>query len=147
MQRPLIIAVLLAVPAAAYAADTIQPGQWQTTVKTTPIAMPGVEAGTLQAMMGKPVIVTDCVTEADVKQGPKALLDASDGQCSYSKFELAGGRIDTVATCKRGSATTTVTTKGSYTPTSIKATSSMSGTNGMKMTSEMTSTRIGACPK
>lgn len=144
-----ILAAFAVIPQ-SHAAETIKPGQWQITTTPQTIDMPGMPAGMASAMLGKPMTLSVCITPDDVKQGPRALFSASKGKCDYSKFDVAGGKIDLVAECKGGRGISIKTSStGSFTPTSydVASKSEMTGPHSMKSTARSSGKWVGSCKK
>lgn len=140
MRRIVILAAAVATPALA---QSIQPGQWQTTSTVSSMNMPGLPPAALAAMKGHPTTVSNCVTPEQAKAGPKELLKSAPS-CTFNRFSMAGGRIDSEMVCARGGRTTTATTTGSYTPVSMTATSKVVA-EGMTITATVSGKRIGDC--
>ena len=138
---------LVAVP--AMAAETIRAGQWETHTAISDVSMPGAPPGLAEMMKGKPQTHRHCVTPEQATAGPKELFAKSEGQCQFTRFNMAGGKIDTVMQCKqRQGATMNGVVKGSYTPTSYKTTTrlEMTGPQGkMVMLSSGSGKWLGPC--
>ncbi len=138
----------VAVPAIA---DTpIQPGQWELRTIVTSVDMPGAPPQML-AMMKKPHVMRHCVTPEQAAKGPQQMLQEGKSDCRFTRYALAGGRLDAAMRCnskERG--VMTVTTKGRFTPANYDVTSAMvmSGPQGkMTMTSAGKGKRLGPCAK
>lgn len=92
---------------AAEAAGAIapRPGQYETKVKLLEVNMPqapGVDAGQMQAMMESSMnsTTTQCVTAEDAQNATKQMLEGGESEnCTYSKFDVAGGNIEAEMTC------------------------------------------------
>lgn len=144
-------AFALAITSTAAIANTpIQPGQWEVRSTVTAVDMPGAPPQMLQ-MMKKPQTMRHCITAEQAARGPQELLRQSKGECKFTKYALAGGRMDAVMQCNSGKGNSmTATTRGSYTPTSYEMTSTMvmNGPQGkMTMSSKGTARRLGPCAK
>jgi hypothetical protein len=110
----------------AYAADRVQPGQWETTIT----------AG------GRDRVMKACVTvaEASVANGDEKTFQASvvktaqDAGCTVKDVKVSGNQVTSDATCGGMQATSTTTYHGDW----YEQTSS----NGTKVRAK----RVGACP-
>jgi Protein of unknown function (DUF3617) len=142
-----LFAMFAALPGVA--SESIRPGQWQVVTTPQSISMPNMPAGLASAMKGRPVTVSFCLSAKDAAANPRTLFEASKGSCTYSKFELSGGRMESAATCKQPGGTMNINSKGRYTDTSYDIDSQLSGTGQMKisMTSKVTGKWIGTCKK
>ena len=127
-------------------ASGIQPGQWETTVTIDSMEMPGAPAGIAKMMVGKTTRVTHCMTAEEAARGPQEMLK-SNKSCTFTRYSMAGGRIDSEMTCKQGAQTTIAVSTGSFTPTSFTAKGRMVSTGQMATTMTMTSVgrRVGDC--
>jgi hypothetical protein len=145
------IALIIALVAAtsAQAADTISPGQWQTVSKTTDFVMPGMPAGMSQKL-GRGITVSRCITPAEVKDNPRALFEASKGKCTYSKFNMAGGKIESVAVCAEAANKMTISSTGTYTATTYAMDMTMVSAGkqgGVTIKTKVTGKHLGDCAK
>jgi len=132
----------------------VRPGKWQTSFKLEEMTMPGMPPQVAEQMKAR-MNVTDtsesCLTEADVKKPREDFFAGANRNCTYDHFTMAGGTIDAEMTCKDGGATMNMTIKGSYSPDSYAARSTMtsSGTGpnggGMTMKSTIAARRVGEC--
>src|SRR3546814_2511373 len=103
---------------AAHVDAPMQPGLWEMKSAVTDVNMPGAPPQMLE-MMKKPQTMRHCVTPDQASRGPQELLKQSQGQCKFSKYDFRAGRVNAVMQCnsrERGSMT--VTTEGSFTPSS-----------------------------
>jgi len=79
------------------------PGKWQTTAQTIAVDMPGIPAEMKKqmtdAMLNKTEVSTSCITEEQAKNPPAQVLAASNGNCKYDNFTMAGGKIDGTLVC------------------------------------------------
>ena len=139
----------LGLAAPAMAAETTRPGQWETRTAIPDVSMPGAPPGLAEMMKGKPHTSRHCVTPEQAAAGPKELFAKSEGQCQFTRFNMAGGKIDTVMQCKqRQGDTMNGVTKGSYTPTTYTTNTrlEMTGQRGkMVMLSSGTGKWLGPC--
>jgi len=139
---------LLIIPVAAQAQVT--PGQWQTTVKVTKMDMPGAPPQMAEmmkrSMAGGAHTVSSCVTPEQAAQGPREMVKQNKS-CKFTKFSMSGGKFSTEMTCVQNGEAMTVRSAGNYGPTSYSATSTMTMTGRMKMTStsQVAGRRLGPC--
>ncbi len=143
----LAMSILLAMPAAA---DTIKAGKWQITSVADAMVIPGMPPELAAKMQSKPTTITHCVTEAQIKDGPRALFEASKGNCRYTKFDMTKGKLESVAVCQQQGSSMTMHSRGTYTAVSYATKSTMTGDGksaGMKMTANVSGKWLGACSK
>lgn len=141
-------------PAPATPAPALRPGEWETSVEMIEAEMPGMPKMGAEAVaraQGTAKTHRYCMTPADAGQPTGAWLSGNaDQKCRYTQFSMAGGRIESVLSCPGpdGREAMTVTTTGTVTPELVNAEArmAMSGANGMKVTTRVTSRRIGECP-
>jgi hypothetical protein len=146
---------------AAQDAVKMQPGQWQTQIKFVSVDVPGMpkaQADMMGQQMAKMSEQTHetCITPEMVSKPPSEMFGGKAGSsCTYEKFELAGGKVDAVMTCKpQGAGEMKASTTGTMSSTSYDLTSetTMSGMPGLPGGGTMTSKtqiigkRIGDCP-
>lgn len=143
--RILLLATMAATPVAG--AQTIQPGEWQSTTRVLMLSMPNTPPELLKSMTAKAIKGSVCITAADAAAGPRKLFEASKGKCSYSEFRMSGGVIASKASCAQPGGQMTMASRGTYTATSYAIRSTMDSPGGMKMSSETTARRVGACRK
>ncbi len=138
--RKFLIALAIAVPAAA-PAQTMQPGQWETTSSITSIKG-NVPPNVMAMMKGHPTVSRHCVTAAEIAQGPRNMMKAR-ADCKFDKFVMSGGHYASQMQCKG----MRMNASGTYTPVSMAATGTMTMTGGMAMTmtTSVKARRIGAC--
>lgn len=140
--------MLLAVPGLALAQSSpVTPGQWDIAVTINTVEAPGAPPFIARMMQGKTTRVKHCITAADAARGPQDMLKSSK-TCTFTKYSMANGRLDSAMTCTSGGQTTTSTSTGSFTPTSFSA-QGRSVTSGGSMPMTVTSTTsgklVGAC--
>jgi hypothetical protein len=148
--RAVIAAVALVLCTGANAA-TIMPGQWQYTGRVISASIPGAPPSIVDTMKKRPQVTSVCVTPEQAAKGPREMFQQSKGRCNFSKFDMTGGRISLMMICKGqgGAGTMTITSEGSYTPTSYAARSTLrsSGPQTMSMVVEGAGKRVGPCKK
>lgn len=141
-------------------AVSLQPGEWETTVRFSSIEMPGAPeaaATQMRAMMGQPQVHSECMT-AEQAANPMGRMINPGGErsnCQFSENIFAGGTIRVNGTCRPPmGGTMQMSWQGSYTATTMEArvTSEMTappGTQGpqtIRMSGSMTGRRKGDCP-
>lgn len=142
------IVAVLAVGGAGAVALSIQAGEWEVTVRTSIKSMPNVPPEVAKMMGGpgaKPVVVRHCITPADLKSNPEAMLGKRAPGCRYERFSLAGGQMTMRMVCAGpDGAVTTTSSRGNYTPLSYAVTgeSVRVGPNPMAMTMAVTGRRV-----
>jgi len=147
MNRLLAAAPLLLILPAAGPSLPIQPGKWQSTVTILEMQSPNMPRGVGAAMRSHPTTVNACVTAAQAANGPRAVLQGSNGKCRYTTFNATGGHLSAVMVCAFGSGTMTVTSNGTYTATTMDVSGSSVTTGRMQMTSKTHTSgrRVGSC--
>jgi len=138
--RIFLIALAIAVPAVA-SAQTMQPGQWETTSSITSIKG-NVPPNMMAMMKGRQTVTRHCVTAAQIAQGPRDMMKARS-DCKFDKFVMSGGHYASQMQCKD----MRMVVNGYYTPVSMAATGTMTmtGRMAMTMTTSLKGHRIGAC--
>lgn len=129
------------------AATPIQPGKWTTTVTILDMTMANGPPGLGVILRGHPTSMSSCITPAQAAQGPHAAVERSGGNCRYTSFSMAAGRIQSTMVCNQGGGAMTMRATGTYTPTSMsmEATGRSTGPNAMTMRSRTVSRRTGGC--
>ncbi|WP_448659318.1 DUF3617 domain-containing protein [Sphingomonas sp. CJ99] len=134
---------------------SLTPGQWETTVEMTEIEMPGIgkmTGGQMGGMMqSMKTTVTNCVTEAQARNPGGDLFTGTDGQCTYERFTMKGGKLDGVVNCTTGEGKMRAEMSGSFAADRYTLTNRAEVT-GMtpdgqpaKITSTVSGRRIGEC--
>ncbi|WP_343520789.1 DUF3617 domain-containing protein [Sphingomonas sp.] len=139
----------------------MEPGEWETQIKFVSVDVPGMpkaQADMMGQQMAKMSETTHktCITAEMVSKPPSEMFGGKAGSgCTYDTYELAGGKLNAVMTCKpQGAGEMKATTTGTINSTSYELTSDtvMSGMPGMPGEGKMTSKtqiigkRIGDCP-
>lgn len=143
--------LLLALLASPAPGQSLQPGEWRWTGRVTSADIPGAPGFLLRMMTSRTQRGKLCLTPDQAANNPQALFDKSKGQCRYTRFNLAGGKMEAQLACsggRMGQATTIVTT-GSYTATSYATSSVITGETRkgepIRMTAEGAGARSGGC--
>lgn len=136
--------ILALLPAAAQAQVT--PGQWEIVTTVDSMDMPGAPPGIAAMMKGRPIKVRHCLTADEAARGPQEMMKARK-ECTFSRYAMTGGKLDSVMTCQQGGSTMTATSSGSFTPTDFATTSRtvMTGSHAMTMTAKTIGRRVGDC--
>jgi len=143
--------------------DKPLPGLYRSTIKLAEFSVPGMSAAQserMRTMFDSAQSRDFCLTAADAEKGYEEMTKRlAQGQCTYDRFEAAGGSIDAAMTCNavRG-ATSKVAMKGTLNPEGSRihmtveqslpgmgAAASL-GVGGVKMVADVTSNRVGDCP-
>jgi len=141
-------------------AVSLQPGQWDMTMRFTSIEVPGApEAAVapMRTMLSQPQTRSNCVTPEQAANPGGNLLspDGDSSRCNYTENTFSGGVIRMRGSCTppRGGQAQ-ISLDGTYTATTIDAqlTSEVQappGTQGpqmVRMAGAMTGRRTGDCP-
>ena len=141
--------------AAAVADIHFQPGLYQAKVDIKQLDMPGMPPQLVAAMktrmLDKPL--TYCLSPEDAAKGAQVMKERmGKGKCQFTKFNAAGGTIDSEMTCNAGGrgelhavAHGTYTDTGSVTSSSVDM--AMGGASKMHMEQVTTTNRVGDCTK
>lgn len=138
------------------ASEQIKPqaGQYRSSAKLVSIDIPGAPPQ-LAEMMGKAMEAQTseyCLTQEQVDKGFEEMAkESQQGDCSFQKFDMEGGNIDAVMTCKaQNDAQMQVAMTGKGTETSMDMTMTLEGeapqVGKMKMVMQSKQERIGDCP-
>ena len=126
----------------------IKPGKWENRSEILEFHMEGVPAAALAAMKQEPFVTTSCISAEDAANGPD-LKKAMGDRCSFTKYDVAGGRIATEVTCKMPTGQLVAHGEGSY---SAEAYSSegegsmeMAGGRTMSLKSRNSGKWLGEC--
>ena len=142
--RTVLFLAALALPAAAFAQVT--PGKWEIVTTVNSVDMPGAPPFVANMMKGKPIKVSHCLTPEEAARGPQEMMKARK-ECRFTRYSMAGGKLDSVMVCEQGGGTMTATSSGSFTSTGFTATgrSVMTGGAAMTVTTVSTGKRVGDC--
>lgn len=138
--------------------DRPSPGQYKQTMEIMQIDVPGMPpqaAEQMKAMMRKSQVREFCLTREDSDKGFRDMykdVGKRDGQCTWSRFDANGGKLDAQMNCKApqgGSGLITLAGTVSETGSDVTMSMDMSGAaqpmGNMKMTMHMTTQRLGDC--
>ncbi|WP_232493033.1 DUF3617 domain-containing protein [Novosphingobium kaempferiae] len=138
--------------------ETPDPGEYKQTVEITRFEVPGMPkeaADQMKAMMTAKQESTLCLTKADAEKGYRDMFKGvgKGNECSYSKFDVDGGRLDAQMDCQsaqEGKAVMklkgTVSRDGSDVTVDMDTSGGTAPMGTMKMTMHLTTTRLGECP-
>lgn len=128
-----------------------QPGLYKATITMTGVDIPGMPPEMKGHGGGMTTTVEECLTEADVDKGFEEMVkQGQQGDCSFEKFDLNGGKMDAVLVCKTPQGDSRMTMSGTTTPTSSEFTAStkidIEGMGEGTMNFSAKNERIGDCP-
>ncbi len=135
---------------AAGIASQLHPGEWETRVDLVEVDVPGINAA-MKAEMLKRARETKarsyCVTEDEAKRPGGIFAGKDDSKCTYSKFEMGGGKLDMTMVCPGEGGSMTMHVAGTFGPDAITAVSEMQGAGKfpMRMKANVASRRTGDC--
>ena len=143
------------VAAATGGADMISPGRWEGTMTINEMKMPKLPAdqqATLAGKIGGTQPIVSCVTEEQVKE-KKAFFAGGkrdDKSCTYSRFNMGGGKIDAAMTCKNPGGNMNAQMTGTFSSDAYHMemasnTDSSSPYAAMSMKMTIDAKRVGAC--
>ena len=148
--RMAALAALLALPGIAHGqAMGVTPGQWEIAMTIHSVDMPGAPPGVAGMMTGRTTKVKHCITPEEASRGPQDMLKSSKS-CTFTRYSMVGGKLNSQMVCKQGGGTMTATSTGSFTPTSFVANGRTVTTGGgmpMTMTATTIGKRVGDCRK
>jgi hypothetical protein len=141
-------------------AVSLQPGQWETSIRFTSIEVPGApeaQVAPMRAMLSQPQTSSNCVTpEQAANPGGNLLSPRGDANnCTYTENTFSGGTIRVRGSCSQsGGAQAQMSMEGTYTATTMEAQISSEiqappGTQGpqtVRMSGALTGRRTGDCP-
>jgi len=83
---------------------TMKPGEWETTQEVIDVkienAPEGMPSGMMEAMKGRKNTVRTCITPEQAANPSADFLTAQkDSKCTYSGFEMTGGKISGAVSC------------------------------------------------
>lgn len=142
---------------AAGTATKLDPGQWEIKVETVSVDAPGIPAGPARdqmtaAMKKASSTVSNCITKEQAeKPSGELFTGGAQNQCTYEKFSMAGGKIDSSMTCagQGGAGKTNVTMKGDIKPTEFNIDSNVKteapGMGAISIVTKTSGRRTGEC--
>jgi hypothetical protein len=160
MKKLVVFAPAIVLAAAcSSSAVSLQPGQWETTVRFTSIEVPGApEAAVapMRAMMSAPQTRSECMTPEQAANPAGRMMNPGAGanSCQYSENVFAGGAIRVHGTCQQpGRGSMQMNMDGTYTATTMQTTLTSEvhappGTPGpqvVRMSGTLSARRTGDC--
>ncbi|MCT2398119.1 DUF3617 domain-containing protein [Novosphingobium mangrovi (ex Huang et al. 2023)] len=145
------------VQSAAGKLERPRPGSYKQTIEILDMQIAGLPEGMAEQMktMGpKAQTHTICITDEDTDKGYKDMLQnvGKGGNCTYSKFDVSGGKLDARMHCTMpDSGEATMTMNGTVSETGSDVMIGMNTKGGqapmgdMKMTMHLTTERVGDC--
>jgi hypothetical protein len=141
------------------AALNIQPGNWATKFQIVAMDVVGTKDpkttdAIQQAMVAHGAAASEyenCISKEQAAKPLAILFAGSDTtDCKYDSFTAAGGKMAAKMTCKRGKGTLTRTMTGTFSATTFAFTSETAGDGAtgetaLKMRTQTSATRVGAC--
>lgn len=128
-----------------------EPGLYKATITMTGVDIPGMPPEMKNHGAGMTTTVEECLTAEDVDKGFEEMVkQGQQGECTFEKFDLDGGKMDAVLLCKTPQGESRMTMSGTTTPTSSEFTASTKinfegmGEGTMNFTAK--NERIGDCP-
>lgn len=128
-----------------------QAGLYKTTVTMTGLDIPGLPPEMKGHGAGMTTTTEDCMSQEQVDKGFEELVkQGQDGECTYERFDLAGGKLDAVMNCNADGRMTRMEMAGTTTTTGADLTAKMAmdfegaGKGTMSFTAKHE--RIGDCP-
>jgi Protein of unknown function (DUF3617) len=128
MKKLALFAPTVALAAACSGSSvSLQPGQWETTMRFTSIEVPGIpeaQLAPMRAAMGQPQTRSECMTPEQAANPAGNMLNqgGNGGNCQFSENTFAGGTIRVHGTCQQpGRGSAQMTLDGSYTATTMEA--------------------------
>ncbi|HEV2865397.1 MAG TPA: DUF3617 domain-containing protein [Allosphingosinicella sp.] len=137
---------------------TMQPGQWNMTMKVTGVEAPGMPEAALaqmRAQMGSQTQTrSECITPQQAANPTGDMVNAGGMNCQLTDNTFAGGNINVRGTCQQAGQSVQMSMQGTYTATTMQArlTTEMRAPPGMpggaqsiRSTIELTGNRTGDC--
>lgn len=127
-----------------------EPGLYRATITMTGIDIPGMPDDMKGHGAGMVTTTEDCLTEEEVDKGFEELVkQGQQGECSFDKFNLDGGKLDAVMLCKTPQGDARMNMTGTATPTSSNFTANtkmnFDGVGEATMNFTVKNERIGDC--
>lgn len=131
------------------------PGEWETTVETVSVEIPGLEGAMkdemTRMMLQRKQVGKNCITPEQAKSPPAEVLAQSKGRCTYETFTMTGGKIDGTMVCDAEGGKMTMKISGTFSDNSFAIDNDMEttmpgGARTMKIKARTSGKRIGECP-
>ena len=150
-----VILAGIALAATAASMNTIEPGNWATTVVMTditlsPEAPPEITQAVQASLGGEGTTSESCLTQQDVDEGPTSIFNNAGDDCEYSDLTMDGGVIRGSAVCESPTGPVNVVMEGTYGPSSYAMTVNVDGDMGggmgpMSLEMAISGERLGDC--
>lgn len=136
---------------AATAMPQPEPGLYKTTVTMTGLDIPGLPEDMKGHGAGMTTTTEACLTADAVRKGYGEMVkQGQNGDCTFEKFDAAGGKIDAVMVCKAAGTEKRMAITGTTSKTGAELTASVAmdfeGAGSGTMNFTTTHERIGDCP-
>lgn len=95
----------------------LRPGQWETTTQILSMEAPGVPPEATKAVTDNKTTVATCITPEQAAKPDAAFLSGQQGaDCTYSDFDMSGGKVRGRISCKNQNApgSMTMAMSGTY---------------------------------
>ena len=151
MKRLILAGGLLAATVATIAVAQgtgVTPGQWDIAITTDSIEMEGMPPGAIDAMRGKAMHVSHCITPQDAAKGPQEMLK-SNKACTIGRVTTIGNRVHAEMSCNQGGSVMSSVSDSTFSPTGFtsRGRTVMTGQTKMTVVATTVGKRIGACKK
>jgi hypothetical protein len=140
---------------AAGADVRMKPGKWAMTAVVEKVEMPGMPpemAAAFSNTSGQETKFESCLTQAEAdRPAGKFFGGDKNGDCTYERFTMSGGKIDARANCKIGAMQQTIAMNGQFGEEqfslrqSVETDGPPGSTGKMKATVRIDSRRVGEC--
>ena len=129
--------------------EFMQAGQWESTISVEELSMPGLTdemRENMKRQMGSQTYRT-CLTQEEVEQPDSRFFTGEDADCTYERFSLKDGKIDSEMVCNVEGVRQRMVMSGDYGAESYDL--SMRATSlseqGIDMSMRVSAKRVGDC--
>jgi hypothetical protein len=137
MLKRLVLLFMAAATVVAAQSVTLRPGRYETNAV---MDMPGMKIA--------PVKDFDCITQADLKDFSKKLIDPDQAKgCKVSNYKVIGNLLTFNTDCKDGDTRVAMSTEMTFTADSYTGVLKSKDQDGRVMNIKMTAKRVGECTK
>ncbi|MDG2004167.1 MAG: DUF3617 domain-containing protein [Novosphingobium sp.] len=128
-------------------------GQWESTITLGKVEVAEEDSELkefFQSAVGQTKTSTSCLTPEEAGKPNADFFQGEDSGCTYDKFSMSGGKVDSELSCEDGGSKMKVTMTGTYSEDSYEIASTAEGDimpetpGSMSMTA--TGKRLGDCP-
>jgi hypothetical protein len=132
----------------------LRPGQWETTTQILSMEAPGVPAEATKAVTDEKTTVATCITPEQAAKPDASFLSGQQGaNCSYSDFDMSGGKVRGRISCQNKDApgSMTMAMSGTYAEEEYDFGMDMelrgdAPGQSMTMKARTSGRRVGECP-